>query len=1117
MNNLIFQNESPSDVDAFKGESHDRVAQAMHDYIKSKGNYRVIGLDGEFGSGKSSILQMLEKKIAKEKSKTKLWVFDCEQNYQGSIKSNFIEVLTEKVTMLLKELSRDKEIPDVETSRDIALGRHYSYTKDTRSHISIWAVLLIAGGVLAPTFIRDYLIRLHSGSPLALWLHGLYLFACTSPGFILFSAYLASRKEKNPKKRWNLTSLLKGNSDDRITETVEVSKEVSPLDLKRALRSHLHAIKDHHIIIVIDNLDRLPRDVLRSVWSDLEIFTSVTGQENLSVIVPFCSTKVSKYLNGDSEQTYDSKDFIAKKFPVVFRTPPIITSGWKDAFRKLWTESFGTSDLSEADACSVILQRHSPMAGGLVTPRLQKRFINDIATTLLVTAGQPSVVCIAAYLAICKYNGVAIETILKDPDASKVEQGVASTTEAEDAAGQAVVLNIEKTKRTLKALLGEGMKTGWPIQILQIHFQTSSDIAIAELIDQPLENAIESQDGKRLATLISYFGFKDSFIRRLEVGISASSLLKTLYQASRVEDCSVDDLLPHVSAKFITGDQLSAERAGADYFESIKGLIALGLRKEIFTSALSRSKVVFERMLETSYDLSSVEDYREIISKYDSYLDAMDEAFNPVVIGNAELLFQMIVADPDLKKVDASKIILNDRGVKDAVLQLASSEHENLNRVPLEEDDWLPCFTACFGHTRLSIALRPYFIREEQVAAVTKAIALNPAEHRVWFAAALFGELSSAFPQLIQQYLPTVKSNRIKISMAVMYMRLTMGVPLSEIPGVDEAFEIEQEYLDALVRATISSEHLFKLTLEDECSHLVAPILARLIKDKAIDTVSPDYMYKYYSNLAETLTKHGLTDTELLEWFTSFDLKAEWLPVLPDIDTLFLNHILGGSNTKLLELRAALLDRSFGAEINAAGWIKLIESAGNNEQTALRYMLDHRIDFSGGTFAHQAISALLTATVEQNPFIKPSAANTSNSKLLLDLFEKDTRVIIGTELRNFVYNQKVPVDASVFILGEYGELLASITPGTPEEEGRFLQILLQMNSDPEGTAAATNFLDSRAPQLAEWKVSKEHKETYTSLITKLKASLPVIYANLSEQHGYRTLMKELAKSFFGKE
>src|SRR5690606_35254555 len=97
-------------------------------------------------------------------------------------------------------------IPDVIKNRDIALGRHFSYTKDTRSHISIWAILLIASGVLSPTFIRDYLIQLRGDSELSVWLHALYLIACTAPASILGLAYWASRKEQDPKKRWNPSS-----------------------------------------------------------------------------------------------------------------------------------------------------------------------------------------------------------------------------------------------------------------------------------------------------------------------------------------------------------------------------------------------------------------------------------------------------------------------------------------------------------------------------------------------------------------------------------------------------------------------------------------------------------------------------------------------------------------------------------------------------------------------------------------------------------------------------------------------------------------------------------------------------------------------------------------------
>lgn len=254
MDILNFQSENPSGVDVFKGESHDRVAQAMHDYIKSKNNHRVIGLDGEFGSGKSSILQMLEKKISLEGSNTKLWIFDCEQNYQGSIKSNFIELFTDQITSLLKDLRRDNDVADVVKNRDIALGRHFSYTKDTRSHISIWAVLLIASGVLSPTFIRDYLPQLRGSIELEWWKHMFYMATCLAPAIILGLAFFFNRKDQPGKKRWNISSLLKGSSDDHISETIEISKEVSPLDLKRALAKHLHSVKDHHFIIVIDNL-----------------------------------------------------------------------------------------------------------------------------------------------------------------------------------------------------------------------------------------------------------------------------------------------------------------------------------------------------------------------------------------------------------------------------------------------------------------------------------------------------------------------------------------------------------------------------------------------------------------------------------------------------------------------------------------------------------------------------------------------------------------------------------------------------------------------------------------------------------------------------------------------
>lgn len=1113
MNILNFQSENPSDVDAFKGESHDRVAQAMHDYIENRRNHRVIGLDGEFGSGKSSILQMLEKKITLHGSKSKLWIFDCEQNYQGSIKSNFIELFTNQITDLLIAQNKEKEIADVLKNRDIALGRHVSYTKDTRSHISIWAVLLIASAVLSPTFIRDYLLQLRGVFALPTWQHALYLLATFAPVIILGFAFFFNRKDQPGKRRWNISSLLKGSSDDHISETIEISKEVSPLDLKRALAKHLQAVSNYHFIIVIDNLDRLPREVLRSVWSDLEIFTSVTGTENLSVIVPFCSTKVSKYLSGDDEQSYDSKDFIAKKFPVVFRTPPIITSGWKDAFRTLWSESFGPNNMADADACSIILQRHSPMARGLVTPRLQKRYINDIATTMLVTADKPSAVCIAAYIAICKYNSVAIEDMLKDPvayDVGDAELEVSSELNSNET--PSLDSNIHKTKLVLKTLVGDDMKTGWPIQILQIHFQTSSDIAIAELIDQPLANAIESQDGKKLASLMPYFGFIDSFVRGLEGVISPDNVFQTLYQASKLEGVNIEALLPYVSAKFTSDNQLVNYWPEPGCYNAIKDLISLGLDRSIFESPLNSVRKQFEEINKGSFDPKSVDSYHSTISHYDDYLYAMDEPFNALTLNSSEVLFHMVLRNPELKKIDHDKIALSSEGLGDALMQIASTASLPFDMTPLDEDDWQYCLTEYFGKTSLLGTSRPYFLDDEQATLVTAAIELSPETERLWLAAAFCAEYTSSISLVIKKHLPVTQSVFVKIAMAVIYIRQNLGTPLSEIPQIEEAFVKEPEYLNALLRAVTTSHNLFELTLQDESTHLIAPILAKMIKNRAVGKLYSGRVYTNFSELCTILSEWDVSEDEFLTWFTSFNLIPKNLPELEALDPLMLQNMLDGSTAKLLELRTELMDTHFGSQIDTETWLRTIESDDTNTQTALVYMGNAQIDFKGEKFAHAAISVYLLTVIKSASFAPPSERATSNMKRILKLFDNDTRSILGTELRSYVYNQSINVEASIFILSEFGALLSSVIPRTAGEEDRLLQILGSMHSDPEATSVASSFLDSRSSQLSDWTISPEHKDTYASYITKLKARMPRIYEDLSSRRGFKTLMKNLKKA-----
>lgn len=137
MLNVKFHSEHPANTDAFPGGSHQKVAKAISNYILSSESSRVIGLDGEFGSGKSSILHMLDLQLSETDRGYKVWFFDCEQNYQGSIKSHFIELFTEE---LIKSSSLDMSaVEQLKANRDIALGREFTYRKKTTSRVSAWA------------------------------------------------------------------------------------------------------------------------------------------------------------------------------------------------------------------------------------------------------------------------------------------------------------------------------------------------------------------------------------------------------------------------------------------------------------------------------------------------------------------------------------------------------------------------------------------------------------------------------------------------------------------------------------------------------------------------------------------------------------------------------------------------------------------------------------------------------------------------------------------------------------------------------------------------------------------------------------------------------------------
>ncbi|WP_407218902.1 P-loop NTPase fold protein [Enterobacter hormaechei] len=82
---LRLQTESPADGDMFRGSSHEKVAENVAQIIRTP-DVNIIGLEGELGSGKSTILKFLQKSL---KMILRSLTFDAERYHHGSTKSAY--------------------------------------------------------------------------------------------------------------------------------------------------------------------------------------------------------------------------------------------------------------------------------------------------------------------------------------------------------------------------------------------------------------------------------------------------------------------------------------------------------------------------------------------------------------------------------------------------------------------------------------------------------------------------------------------------------------------------------------------------------------------------------------------------------------------------------------------------------------------------------------------------------------------------------------------------------------------------------------------------------------------------------------------------------------------
>ncbi|MDP9768868.1 P-loop NTPase fold protein [Kosakonia cowanii] len=535
---FILHTESPSTEDIIDGNSHNNISIKIADTLM-RDDVNIVGINGPLGSGKSTVIKLLEKNLPN--GNFQFINFDAELYQQGSTK----KALITKIYDGLEPNIPNSLKPNLREFKDNALGNNVTYKKTQDSEVSTWAILFLFSLFICTQSIRP--LQTEWGKPsenISYFLIGLFTLFLTSP--LLLSAIFFIRSCWDNSLKFG--NIIKKNSVDIISEKILVSKEVGSIELHNAISGFKECIPPGlKFLLIIDNLDRIPSDKVKELWSDIELISN-SSEKRLKLLIPYSSEHVAKSL---SQDIYEGREFISKRIPISFQIPPILSAGWRNVFSHFWQQSFPGELENLYHDTSELIEIWLPKAYQPITPRYLKKFINDIQITLQSTPYEVRKITCAYYILTTKHNDLPFENLLIDNfEGSDIDEKIK--------------YKYKKSIRKLQRIYNNDRKR-WIDELLCINFQTNAQLAEGELIDEPLKLALTQYNSEELSRISNMFGFASAW-RRVIDSTDPTDWFITLSKMTSAKSNIIKEILPEVIKALDTMDISGASTLGNENF-----------------------------------------------------------------------------------------------------------------------------------------------------------------------------------------------------------------------------------------------------------------------------------------------------------------------------------------------------------------------------------------------------------------------------------------------------------------------------------------------------------------------------------------------------------------------
>lgn len=380
--------------DFYEEKTHENIKCSLLDLIKNEKEGITIGLSGQWGSGKSTIINLLQK----EKEYV-FFYFDAWAHEGDPLRRIFLESFIN----CLKGVEKDEnKIINLEEKRSIISREKRTKTiKITRSTtklgllLTVTTLILSIGLALLSSINFDNITTNRTGSiSLVLYLGTLF---ALSPFFVLAHNYYKLKNEKldiNDLKNW---AFLQNNSDETITEDVTGEDERSSIEFERYFKEILEIFnseKPKKIILVLDNLDRVDAEVSLKIWSTLQTFIQFRNPtskdyktfKNIFTLIPYDEESLMKIWenfteNEDGKKVIDNsfaRSFFDKSFQVRIDVPKPIVSNWLGFIEKMIEKAFEDWDKKEKEVIIEVIEKTRKTILDNPKPREIKTYLNQV-------------------------------------------------------------------------------------------------------------------------------------------------------------------------------------------------------------------------------------------------------------------------------------------------------------------------------------------------------------------------------------------------------------------------------------------------------------------------------------------------------------------------------------------------------------------------------------------------------------------------------------------------------------------------------------------------------------------------------------------------------------------